>query len=277
MTDRPIISTEMTAGPTDNVRENPTRRSLPILMYHGVHSDESSPGVYNAVYSVSAAQLVRQLDWLADHGYRTTLLRDEARSSRDVVLTFDDGDASVMAVAVPALTERGMVAEFCIPSDFVGRPGRVTRADVRELADSGMGVMSHGRTHRHLSALSDSELHEELSSSRRDLEDWSGRPVVGLSAPGGRAGRRELRAALAAGYEFVLNSFPGPNRRPRPGRYLHRLSVTRSTDLQDFAQLAQWRGQSPRRLVARTVALEGAKRVLGDSRYARVRARALSR
>jgi hypothetical protein len=98
-----------------------------------------------------------------------------------------------------------------------------------------------------------------------------------MSAPGGRAGGRELRAALAAGYEFVLNSFPGPNRRPRPGRYLHRLSVTRSTGLEDFGQLVQWRGQAPWRLAVRTSALEVPKRVLGDSRYAGIRAWALSR
>jgi peptidoglycan/xylan/chitin deacetylase (PgdA/CDA1 family) len=273
MTDRPIMST----GSAEKAGAGPRRTSLPILMYHGVHSDQACPGVYNPVYSVPAAELARHLDWLADHGYRTTLLHDAARSPRDVVLTFDDGDVSVMAMALPLLTERRMVAEFCIPSDFVGRPGRVTRADVRELADSGMGVMSHGRTHRHLSELSGQDLDEELSSSRTDLEDWSGRPVVGISAPGGRAGGRELRAALDAGYQFVLNSIPGPNRRPRPGRYLHRLSVTRTTELQDFAQLVQWRGTAPWRLTARTAALEVPKRVLGDARYARLRARALSR
>lgn len=277
MTDRPSIPTGTSDVRNERDVEDREHRSLPVVMYHGIHSDEGCPGVYNPVYSISAAQLARQLDWLVERGYRTTLVGDPVRSARDVVLTFDDGDASVMTAALPALTARGMVAEFCIPSDFVGRPGQVTRADVRELAGSGMGIMSHGRTHRHLSALSSAELHEELVSSRQDLASWSGRPVVGLSAPGGRAGGRELGAALAAGYEFVLNSFPGPNRRIRPGRYLHRLSVTRSTGLQEFADLVQWRGLVPWRLVARTSALEGAKRVLGDARYARVRAGVLSR
>jgi peptidoglycan/xylan/chitin deacetylase (PgdA/CDA1 family) len=253
------------------------RHVLPILMYHGIHADPSGPGVYNAIYSISADELARQLDWLHDRGYTTKLLTDPTRSPRDVVLTFDDGDASVIAAALPLLAERDMVAEFCIPSDFVDRPGQVTRSEVRQLAEAGMGVMSHGRTHRPLRTLTDSDLAEELRSSKRDLGVWSGRPVVGVSAPGGRAGAREFRAAREAGYEVVLNSFPGPNRRPRPERYLHRLAVTSGTDLRDFGQLVQWRGAAPYRLVLRTAALEAPKRVLGESRYARIRERVLSR
>ena len=66
------------------------------------------------------------------------------------------------------------------------------------------------------------DLEDELRASRRDLEEWSGQPVTGLSAPGGRAGRREYLAARAAGYELLLNSVPGPNRRP-PAQIFRRL------------------------------------------------------
>ncbi len=251
--------------------------TLPILMYHGIHSGPDDHGAYSPLYSISAEVLASQLDWLGDNGYHTRLLTDSAPRSNDVVLTFDDGDASVMSAALPLLAQRGMVAEFCIPSDFVGRPGQVTASDVRRLAEAGMGVMSHGRSHEPLTTLTDSELAEELRSSKRALEMLIGKPVVGLSAPGGRAGPRELRAARSAGFEVVLNSVPGPNRRRRPDRYLHRISVTRDLRLREFGQLVQWRGKAPWRLVTRTAALEAPKRVLGDARYVRIRARLLSR
>jgi len=244
-------------------------------MYHGLHQDRRAPGVHDSYYSVSPEAFARQLDWLHEHGYRTRRLTDPTSSPRDVVVTFDDGDASMMTVALPLLLGRGMVAEFCITSDYVGQAGRVTRRDVRELADNGMGILSHGRTHRPLRALSDGDLSEELRRSKRDLETWCGRPVTGLSVPGGRAGRREYRAARAEGYDVLLNSTPGPNR--RPGRYLHRLCITQRTDLTDFAGLVQWRGVAPRRLALRTAALEVPKRVLGDVRYANLRAVAVSR
>jgi hypothetical protein len=107
--------------------------------------------------------------------------------------------------------------------------------------------------------------------SKRDLEDWSGRPVVGLSAPGGRAGAREFGAAREAGYSFVLNSVPGLNRDLRSDRYLHRTVVTRATTPELFRDLVLWRGSGRTRLITRTAALEAPKRLLGDRRYDRLR------
>lgn len=251
--------------------------ALPVLMYHGIHDDEHGPGIYNPLYSLTVEAFAGHLDWLAAHGFRTRLLADPERTPRDVVITFDDGDASAAAVAMPMLLERGMVAEFCITSDFVGGPGSVTREEVRALAASGMGIQSHGRTHRSLSTLTDGELAEELASSRSALEEWSGRPVVGLSVPGGRAGAREERFARDAGYRILMNSVPGPNRRIRPDGYLNRLAMTRTVSLEEFTQLVLWRGAAARRLVLRTAALEVPKRVLGDDRYDRLRNRVLSR
>lgn len=251
--------------------------ALPVLMYHGIHDDDRGPGIYNPLYSLTVATFAGHLDWLDAHGFRTRLLADPERTPRDVVITFDDGDASAAAVALPMLLERGMVAEFCITSGFVGRPGSVTREEVRALAAHSMGIESHGRTHRPLPTLTDGELVEELVSSRRDLEEWSGMPVLGLSVPGGRAGAREERFARDAGYRILMNSLPGPNRRIRPDGYLNRLAMTRSVSLEEFAQLMLWRGAAARRLVLRTAVLEVPKRVLGDARYDRLRDRVLSR
>jgi peptidoglycan/xylan/chitin deacetylase (PgdA/CDA1 family) len=248
------------------------RRVLPVLIYHGIHTGPAAPGVFDSTYSITTDQFRAQLDWLAGNGFTTVLLDTGPRRPGEVVLTFDDGDVSVLDVALPLLTERGMVAEFCITSDFVGRPGRIDRAAVRTLAECGMAIESHGRTHRHLADLSPAELREELVSSRRRLEDWSGRPVRALSVPGGRAGRREYLAARQAGYRWVLNSVPGPNHQPERERYLNRLTVTRATTVGRFAQLVRWRGSEPRRVTVRTALLEVPKRVLGNARYTRVRA-----
>ncbi len=250
---------------------------LPVLMYHGIHRDAASPGVFSGRYSVDPDDFARQLDWLAENGFRTGLLTDERRSPSDVVLTFDDGDESWMTTALPLLAERGMVAEFCITSDFVGRPGMIPRSAVQELVEAGMGVQSHARTHRPLSVLSPEDLADELTTSRCRLEEWSGRPIVALTLPGGRGGAREFRAARAAGYRLVLNSVPGPNRRPREDRYLQRIVVTRDVALADFGRLVQWRGTAPRQLAVRTFALELPKRVLGEARYRRLRQKLRSR
>lgn len=252
---------------------------LPVLMYHGLHADARARGRFDAVYSVHPDDFSRQLDWLQAQGYSSVGLDDAAlgpaATPRQVVISFDDGDVSNIEVALPRLRERGMTAEFLITSDFVGQPGMLAAADVRALAEAGMGVGAHGRSHAFLEDLDPSVLESELRDSRDRLQQISGCEVTSLALPGGRGGERERCAALALGYRQLLGSVPGPNRQPRSGHWLQRLAVTRELSLSDFAALVRWRGLRPRIARARYVALALPKRVLGNAGYERMRARLL--
>lgn len=253
---------------------------LPVLMYHGLHADAHAPGRYDPTYSVRPLDFVRQLDWLQDHGYRT--LRLDAAcgeradgETRALVISFDDGDASNIEVALPLLQARGMTAEFFITSGFVGRPGSMGAGDVRSLAAAGMGIGAHGRSHALLEDLDAATLDAELRDSKRELQDIVGREVDALALPGGRGGEREREAALALGYRHLLGSVPGPNLAPCAGRWLQRLAITRNLTPPAFAALVQWRGMSPRIAQARHQLLSLPKRLLGNRRYERLRTRLL--
>ena len=257
---------------------------LPVLMYHGLHGGSDAHGRYDPVYSVRPDDFARQMDWLLASGHRTTRLAgdhgatsgsDRHPGARPVVITFDDGDVSNIEVALPLLRERGMVAEFYITSDFVGQPGMLSAADVRALADAGMGIGAHGRSHRFLEDMDIDTLDAELRDSRARLSEITGRRVDSLALPGGRGGERERRAALAIGYRHLLGSVPGPNRSLQPDDWLQRLAVTRQTTLGEFAALVTWRGLRPRIARARFLALTLPKRVLGNAGYERLRARLL--
>ncbi len=257
--------------------------ALPILMYHGLHSGPQDPGVYDAVYSLDPRKFAEQLDWLAANGYRTIRLRDldppqqNSGSVRRVVITFDDGDISNLQVALPALTRRGMVAEFFVTADFVGRPGRLAPQDLRTLAEAGMSVQAHGCSHRFLDDLSVEEVERELGDSKRRLETILEQPVTGLALPGGRGGERERALALGMGYVDVLGSVPGHNRRRSPGHYLQRLAVTRDLSLADFASMVSGQGVVPALMQARHHVLALTKRLLGNQRYEHFRAWMLDR
>jgi peptidoglycan/xylan/chitin deacetylase (PgdA/CDA1 family) len=251
---------------------------LPILMYHGVHASPAQAGVFDNVYSVAPDTFERQLDWLAKNSYRTIRLVDTGKvpaPDRCVIISFDDGDISNTQVALPLLRERGMVGEFFITTDFIGRDGYVTAADVRLLAEAGMGIQSHGGSHRYLSDLSKEELEGELAESKFRLEGHCDAPVIALALPGGRGGERERVAARSTGYRYLLNSEPGCNRRKASNGYLQRLPITRLTTLEQFSAMVQWRGTTPRLLSARYRTLQLAKRLIGNVAYERWRARAL--
>lgn len=256
---------------------NRRRNAIPVLMYHGIHSDAAQPGHFHPIYSVRPDDFARQLDWLVAAGYQTVRLAEIDRPTnckidgKQVVLTFDDGDVSNVDVALPLLAERRLVAEFFVVSDCIGKPGWVDHTHGRSLVAAGMGVQSHSRTHRHLDDLSLIELEDELVGSRRVLQAWTGAAVEALALPGGRGGERERAAAHRVGYSYVLNSVPGPNRRWLPGRYLQRIAVTRDMSMPLFQALVQWTGASPRRMWARYQALEVAKRALGNTSYTHLR------
>ncbi len=196
-------------------------------------------------------------------------------SIRPVVISFDDGDVSNYSVALPLLKERGFAAEFFVTADFIDQPGMLTATDTRALADAGMGVQSHGCTHRYLEDLDDAALASELRDSKRRLERVTGRDVDALALPGGRGGERERRLARELGYRHVLNSAPGVNRSRRDGEYLERVAVTRGMSLDEFAALVTWRGVAPRWQRMRFRLLRLPKRVLGNKRYERWRSRVL--
>ncbi|MBN8727797.1 MAG: polysaccharide deacetylase family protein [Xanthomonadales bacterium] len=248
--------------------------SLPVLMYHGLHAGKAMRGRYDPVYSVDPSSFARQLDWMANRDYRSIGLAGLDAGewpARSILISFDDGDASNLEMAVPMLRERGFTAVFFITSAFLGQPGMLRPDEVPALLAAGMEVGSHGASHRYLADLDAASLAAELADSRARLESLTGTAVAALALPGGRGGMREREAALAHGYRWLFGSVPGPNRSTQPGRWLQRLAIRRNLDLMDFAALVEWRGPLPRLAAARHRLLGLGKRLLGNARYERLR------
>ena len=261
----------------------PRKPMLPVLMYHGLHAGQHARGRYDSVYSVHPDEFARQLDWLLDSGHHTvrinpTLAQTTATTGtrRPVLITFDDGDVSNIEVAMPRLLERGMAAEFFITSDFIDQPGMLSSRDVRSLADAGMGIGAHGKSHRFLEDLDQQDLEAELENSRLRLSSITGCRIDALALPGGRGGERERLAALRHGYHHLFSSMPGANPSPADGNWWQRIAITRNTSLERFAELVQWQGLHPRLSQARFIALSWPKRLLGNAGYERLRARWLA-
>jgi len=92
----------------------------------------------------------------------------------------------------------------------------VPQAAMREMLASGLvEITSHGVTHSLMTRLKDDELIDELTTSKRELEDFSGREVVSFCYPNGaRAGfdERTGRALRACGFRLAFTSIEGINR-----------------------------------------------------------------
>lgn len=245
-------------------------RPLLVLMYHGIHRDAADRGHFDPRYSVAPDAFDAQMALLAERRESLWLPDGPApRSQRapTVMISFDDGDLSDVAHALPCLVRQRLRAVFFVTSQNLGGNGWISAQQLRQLAEAGMHVGSHGASHRFLSSLTDAQLREELLASRDALEQAGGRRVDWLALPGGRGSAEVSRTAHALGYQRVFGSVPGINSGSDPSIDVQRVAITRDTTLADFAEILAWRGRSVTALRWRHRLLQLPRALLGDLRY----------
>ena len=256
-------------------------RDMPwaCLMYHEVDGASGGGGYFAVPRDAFAAQL----DLLAERGFRGRSLEAclAAPEQRQVAITFDDGHVTHRHEAFPELVARGMTATFFVITARVGLPGYVTWDELREMASAGMSIQSHTHSHPFLSECAPGEAQRELDASRRALDAALGQRTSTLALPNGDFPRGfDQRAFHASGYAAVATSRWGPNAPAAAvGRAMlvNRYTVRRATTLAELdALLARLPGVVSLE-GARTLSLNAIRRLLGPTRYARLRRRLVDR
>jgi peptidoglycan/xylan/chitin deacetylase (PgdA/CDA1 family) len=126
-----------------------------------------------------------------------------------LLLTFDDGGASAYDPVADLLEERGWRGHFFVATDFVDRPGFLTRPQVRELRRRGHLVGSHSSSHpRVMRACGAEQLRREWRQSAALLAELLGEPVRAASVPGGYYSAAVAEAAAEAGIRVLFHSAP---------------------------------------------------------------------
>lgn len=136
-----------------------------------------------------------------------------SRNGLSVRITFDDGNMSDVAIALPALAKRGLTAWFFVCAGRIGMPGYLDNTAIRDLLSAGMSVGSHGMHHRDWRKLNDEELEAEIAGARRRLQDVCGRGIDEVSVPFGSYDRRVLAKLRMEGVRRVFTSDGGTSRR----------------------------------------------------------------
>lgn len=131
------------------------------------------------------------------------------RSGRPVRLTFDDGNASDLAVAMPILKRAGLTAEFFVVTDRLEADSYLSEADVVALKVEGMAIGSHGTAHVPWTGLSRDALFEQVSGSLARLSDILAAPVREVAVPFGAYDRGVLDTLKACAVSRVYTSDRG--------------------------------------------------------------------
>ena len=134
---------------------------------------------------------------------------DTIKSRNDVQLTFDDGNMTDVDEALPALTKRGLHAQFFVCAGRLGLAGFLNQSDVRDLLAAGMLIGSHGMDHVSWRSLSESEMQREIEQAKHTLEQVTQAPIDAAACPFGQYGRRSLQALRRHGFARVYTSDGG--------------------------------------------------------------------
>jgi peptidoglycan/xylan/chitin deacetylase (PgdA/CDA1 family) len=115
-------------------------------------------------------------------------------------------------------------------------------AELRDLADQGLEVGVHTRTHPLLDQLPMERLDHEIAGARDDIERHLGRRATGIAYPNGNHSPAVLEAAGRAGMRLGLTTRRGTNDLRDPDWLtLRRINVGRSTSPSLLAaQLHRW-------------------------------------
>ena len=256
-------------GAGKSVRERigeapPPAERVPVLCYHYLRGSGgplrvlkvlayvvlSMPVLDDAdVWTVTENQFEKQMRWLYENGYETVSLQDVARwregaaemPPKPVVITFDDGDRSVLEHAWPVLDRYGFTATFFVVTGKVGESWKgvdsLSWAELRLMHDSGtFDIQSHthdlhykvGKGRRHVpvvlaGASGEHEFEEyrswedavldDLGTSRALIRRHIGVAPLFLAWPYGHGNETVDQVAVEAGFEGVVTMRGSINRR----------------------------------------------------------------
>ena len=205
----------------------------PILCYHKIAPPPKRARI-KGLY-LEPKLFLRQMSEITQAGLTSSFPGRSAVSKKETItITFDDGFVSNLTEAIPLMKKVGVQAINYLVADRLGqtsdweaREGGVAdplmdEAQVREWLAAGHQIGAHTCTHPRLSQLSEPQAKEEISASRKKLEDQFGVPIEHFAYPYGDYSERTVELVRQAGFETAVTMHRGLNTLSTPALELRR-------------------------------------------------------
>lgn len=191
-----------------------------VLMYHNIvfgrTGGEYNRDLYNFEHDLVFLRNRTQIIGLDELPY---IQSGQKKLDTDAsIITFDDGDLSIYAIAYPLLKKYNIKATFFIITDYVGTTGYVSWAQLKEMADYRnekgeklFNIGSHSLDHKRFDEIPAEQIPKELSESKFAIEKNIFSPVWYFALPfGAGSGRKEIiETAKNFGYRGIRTSATG--------------------------------------------------------------------
>lgn len=216
-------------------------QTVPILSYHNFSLDRSTSRM-----TVTKAAFEEQMKLLRDKGYRVITMDQlfdflDFRAQipkKSVVITIDDGWRSAYDIAFPILRKYGYPATLFVYTDLIVGSEKTLSWDlIQEMANNGMDIQGHTKTHRNLTLMDKKEsfaeyfeaIAKELSASAGVIKAKVGKEIKYLSYPNGETNHLVIELAKKYGYRGAFTV-----RREGNPFFIHDYRVNRSMIYGDF-------------------------------------------
>ena len=207
---------------------------VPIIMYHSIDDNAASSKL-----SVLPESFARQMEFLKKRGYNVVSLYDivgllkskKQIPHRTIAITFDDGYENNYTEAFPVLKKYGFPAAVFVVADKMGKDGRMTWQQAREMAENKIQIGSHTLSECFLPEIKDeAQLKREISESRRVIKEKipAGADFIAYCSGGFNEKIRQL--VIDAGYHGACATNPGKDYPDDDIYALKRLRISRTSD-----------------------------------------------
>ena len=202
---RPTASS--TPAPRTDLAAVAARARVPVLCYHQIRNPTRADDAAARPYIVRPSVFSAQMRALKQAGYTTItgdqlfehLLRGRPLPDKPVLLTFDDASAGQYTHAFPVLRRHRFKATFFIMTVVLGKPGWLTRKQVRTLDRSGMTIGAHTWDHKAVPEYTDADWQTQVTAPIRDLQRLVGHRVRLFAYPFGLYDSKAIPHLLRAG------------------------------------------------------------------------------
>lgn len=188
------------------------RTEVPILCYHQVRDWKPSDSKTARDYIVPVEKFREQMKSLADSGYHAILpdqLYDylaygKELPAKPVMITFDDTRLDQYTVALPELNKHGYKGVFFIMTVSLGKPGYMSKEQVKQLADYGNTIGSHTYDHKNTETYTEKDWEEQVAKPSKQLQAITGKPVDYFAYPFGLWNKEAITGLKKYGFKSVF-------------------------------------------------------------------------
>ena len=215
-------------------------------MYHHIRTLNATDDQMMTDVSCPPSLFLSHLVYLTSENYHTVTFVDvqnylfgfSTLPSKPIILSFDDGYSDNLWAATQ-LHAQHLQGVFFVVTKTLNTPEHLTTANIKYMYSLGMEIGSHGKYHVDLRKIRFDKVGQQMTESKKKLEEIIGVPVISFCYPNGGYNRHIGKACRDAGYWFARGTNPGVSSIHGKHYALKTLRIDSKTSITELKKLLQ--------------------------------------